>query len=442
MSDHWNNLADLIGADVPKPEPAKEEEPPRSVVEETSTTPNDATSDVPSEPQEPKPPTPEQTPPAEEPPLEQTLKATDDVEGCTGPDTAASPPPEPSKPKNHWQKVAGALGLAFGKSDPKPAQPPAVETDGIESAVAKSVDKPASSSSEPTPTTADSASPAPPEKPSMFGFGWKSKAVEETDSPATFATPTESTPNAETLFGEATDDTEPEETYDKKHAERELAALFSDPVDTSIEGLDFTPGERTEEDTKPRYVDDLNVDDIPFDEPLDSEQVSPSSGPEPDDGESRSGRRRRRGGRRRRRGDKRQPAEDDRTDVDEMPSASDPSDATADLVAPTSSVGFGSGILDQEDADTPPADDASPHEAGSDDRRGKRFRNIRSWKDTISTIVDANLSARGNSPTPRGSNGGGRRRRGGARRGGGRSRSRRGGGAKQDDGNDSQTRSD
>ena len=499
MSDHWNNLADLIGA-TPSPESETPKKQPADLQ------PADAEAASSAAPQDL--PAPES-----EVPQRTKTRATETTTTETGsqeseapapslkapqPDPIVKPAAETSSPKpkppakSHWGKVAGALGLSFGKSDaseegespanispasPAPSEPAADVQAKQEPPIG------AQDSDQGIPDVAEQRQPgeAPPsmfgtEKTSFFGFGKKrTSAAEE---------PPKREPKPAPVRESAA-----EQKYDKRDAERKLAELFSNPVDTEIGGgLDFSPRPDFEEETPPKRV----VDDVSFLDETDDETSSESpdarhgdvdSGS--DDEKPKRSRRRRRGGRRRRRKDEDVSSESREAQVDadahDGPRQSDATAADNDTAdrsygdrsskqrdstprrgrgrgrgrrerqtsdEPTTpsenESGFGAGIefgaetvdfsegTREPDEPQPTRNRGGGHEGkGRDESRGsagearkaRRNLSVTSWKDTVGTIVDANLASRG------GSTGGDSRRggRGGrSRRGGG--RSRRGGG--------------
>jgi hypothetical protein len=372
MSDHWRSLAEDIGAEVTEPE-----EKPDPAAEKAD--------------ESPPPPQPAQAPRKRVPP----------------------------KPKNHWQKIAGALGISFDKSESEEEstdteKPVAAESQVTEPAVLD----PAVSDTATGDTLTGDTEPAVPssdliqdevtkERHSTFGFDEKSSSFDApVDDRSDGVDRSDHQESGDTRDQEVdtvrsstpSSDDESTQAYDPEHAKRELAALFAEPVDTSAPAADigFSGDTVVPSDDQANSFSALDeatqIDELPEINPqgeIDKGQDDKSDARRP---------RRRRGSRRRRKDD--QPAS---TRSEPELSTSVDADENENLTETTA-------------AD---ADDSLPSEKeseiGSDESRAPRgHRKIPSWQDAVGAIVDANLESRNNNPSS-GSNQGGRRRRGSGR---------------------------
>ena len=320
----------------------------------------------------------------------------------------------PPKPKNHWQKIAGALGISFDKSaseedSTETEKPVATESQVTEPAVSDpAASDPATEDTEPAAPSSDLIhDEVAEERHSTFGFNAKSSSfgapvddrldgVDRSDRQESADTNDQEVDAVR--YSTPSSDDESAKAYDPEHAKRELAALFAEPVDTNAPAADIGFSSDTvvpSDDQANSFstVDEATqIDELPESNPqgeIDKGQDEKSDARRP---------RRRRGSRRRRKDD--QPAS---TRSEPELSTSVDADENENLTETTA-------------AD---ADDLLPSEReteiGSDESRAPRgHRKIPSWQDAVGAIVDANLESRNNNPSS-GSNQGGRRRRGGRR---------------------------
>ena len=368
MSDHWRSLAEDIGAEVTEPE-----EKPDPAAEKGDESP---------------PPRPAHAPRKRVPP----------------------------KPKNHWQKIAGALGISFDRSaseedSTETEKPVATESQVTEPAVSDpAASDPATEDTEPAAPSSDLIQDeVAKERHSTFGFNAKSSSfgapvddrldgVDRSDLQESADTDDQEVDAVR--YSTPSSDDESAQAYDPEHAKRELAALFAEPVDTNAPAADIGFSSDTvvpSDDQANSFstVDEATqIDELPESNPqgeIDKGQDEKSDARRP---------RRRRGSRRRRKDDqpastRSEPELSTSVDADENENLTETTAADADDLLPSE----------------------RESEIGSDESRAPRgHRKIPSWQDAVGAIVDANLESRNNNPSS-GSNQGGRRRRGSGRGG-------------------------
>ncbi len=335
----------------------------------------------------------------------------------------------PPKLKNHWQRIAGALGVSFHKSEPDDdAADTEEELTGAEEAVAEVPSVTDDAATEPvSPGPSFGVPPAPRESgptvdfvesTSAFALDTQSEEGQSTlgfdsrpsvvDAPLNVGSDTaDQSEQADSIRSTAdrdsfSTDSSPGESsasvFDPERAKRELAALFADPVAASAADIGFSTDivAPSDERTSSVSTDDETTPFGELPEIADEDEL----GEQREEAKETRRPRRRRGGRRRRpKGDQSE------TKTATEPSAVEDEDEDEDA-------SFASPIADEFDVS--PASEEEP-ESDEDEGRARRgHRKIPSWQDAVGCIVDKNLESRRNNPSSA-ANQGGRRRRGSGR---------------------------